>query len=291
MMIGVIGVGIMGSNLARCLSGKGVELGLYNRTRSRAEKVAGEVGARVYDSPSRLLGDSDAVVVFVSDDYALRSIAMNVSRQKYGGEKVFLNASTVTPMASLEAKSIVEESSVVYVEAPVYGSAGEARECRLISIIACNKEEYSKALRVTSLYSAESIYVGEPPRAMAVKLALNNIGLAIPALLAESLMILESWGASIDSFLEIARKLWFGKAVERYWGRIAEEHPPRFRLAMAGKDYWYIASALKAKNLPSTLADALSTLYYTAATHGGYGGKDYPQVARFYLELARKSKH
>ncbi len=279
----------MGSNLARCLSKKGVELALYNRTKARALELAREVGGGVYDSPGELLKNVDVAIVFVYDDYALKSVVANLVKNSSAGleGRVLLNASTVTPMASLEASTLLKTVGVNYVEAPVYGSADEARECKLLTMLACDEGVREAAMAAARLYSSDVVYVGEPPSAIAIKLALNNIGLALPALLAESLMLLEAWGADLNSFISIARKLWFGALLERYWERVLTEKPPRFKLAAAGKDYWCIASALKAKGLPSLVSDAISSLFLTAAS-GGYGEKDYPQVARYYLELAKK---
>jgi len=42
-MIGVVGLGNMGSNLVRCLRSRGLEVSVYNRTKSRAEELCREV--------------------------------------------------------------------------------------------------------------------------------------------------------------------------------------------------------------------------------------------------------
>ncbi|MEM1780319.1 MAG: NAD(P)-dependent oxidoreductase, partial [Desulfurococcaceae archaeon] len=176
-----------------------------------------------------------------------------------------------------------------YVEAPVYGSADEARDCKLISMVACSENILEAINNVLELYSSRIFYTGKPPTAAVLKLALNNIGLSIPAIIAESLMLLESWGVDIDLFRKVANSIWFGQVIDRYWARITEEKPPRFKVWMAGKDYSYLASALKEKRLPSMLSDAFASMYMFAST-GGYGDKDYPQIARYYMELAKKAK-
>ncbi len=100
---------------------------------------------------------------------------------------------------------------------------------RLLSIVACKKELYSRVEKVIGDYSSRVYYVGEIPRATVIKLALNNIGLSIPALLAESLMLLESWSVELELFYEISRNTWFGKVIERYWSRVMEEKKPGLR--------------------------------------------------------------
>lgn len=289
MKVGVIGAGSMGSNVSRCLARKGVLSGLYNRTYEKADQLARELGAIAYRSLSSLTANIDALVIFVSDDHALREVVFKLAESDSIRGKMVINASTVTPATSLEAMVLLKKPGAVYVEAPVFGSTDEARECGLISMVSCENEVRELAERTVSLYSTKIKYLGLPPRAMATKLALNNIALAIPPIIGESLALIEAWGASIEDFLEIARGLWFGPVVERVWGRIMEEKPPRFKVELAGKDYKTISESLKAKKIHAIVADALSNAYYLASV-SGYEGKDYPQVAKYYIELAEKTQ-
>src|SRR5437868_15551546 len=68
--IGWIGTGRMGSVLADRLLAQGVDLTVYNRTRSKAEPLARR-GARIVDHPADL-ADQDIVIISVagSNDYA-----------------------------------------------------------------------------------------------------------------------------------------------------------------------------------------------------------------------------
>jgi len=285
--VGIIGTGVMGSNLAKCLSRKGVNLGYYNRTIDKAKLVAREIGGAVYDDPLKLIAECEAVVVFVPRDEDLLEVASIISRRFSGSKGVFINASTVTPQASLEALKILSDRGVDYVEAPVYGSSSEASECRLVSIVASEKRVYNAVKDLLELYSSRVYYVGEPPSAIVLKLALNNIGLAFPALLAESIMLLEAYSVDYKLLLDVARELWFGQIIERYMERIVSEKPVRFKAMWAMKDYSYISRSLRERGLPSMISDAL-TSFYAVASVNGYGEKDYPYSANYYISLARK---
>jgi len=93
--VGIIGTGVMGSNLAKCLSRKGVNLGYYNRTIDKAKLVAKEIGGVVYDDPLKLIAECEAVVVFVPRDEDLLEVASMISRKFSGGKGVFINASEI----------------------------------------------------------------------------------------------------------------------------------------------------------------------------------------------------
>lgn len=287
MKVGIIGTGVMGSNLARCLSRRGVELALYNRTPEKAEKLAQEIGGRVYYDVVSLANSCDVVVAFLPRSEDVVGVVSKLVEKPPQLEVAFINASTITPQASLEAYKLLERARVHYLEAPVYGSSDEARECRLVSIVASSREVFDKYRRVFELYSSTVHYVGEPPAAMALKLALNNIGLALPAIIAESIMILRAYGVDIEVFKKIASNLWFGQALERYLDRILNDRTLRFRAELAMKDYTYISQTLRDAGLPSLVSDALAN-FYAIASRGGYADKDYPYAARFFIDLASK---
>ncbi len=136
-------------------------------------------------------------------------------------------------------------------------------------------------------YSREIYCVGNILSASVLKPALNNIGLAkcqgFPLIY---MALLISWNVELERFMEVAEKLWFGAIVKRYLGRILEEREPRFKVSMAGKDYLYVARALKEKHMPTYLAETMSSMFMKASKHG-YSDKDYPQIAKYYIELAK----
>ena len=69
MKVGFVGLGNMGSAIARNLIRAGHELAIYNRTRSRAEACA-SFGARIAETPAAAAADADALVTMLADDAA-----------------------------------------------------------------------------------------------------------------------------------------------------------------------------------------------------------------------------
>ncbi|MEM4717709.1 MAG: NAD(P)-binding domain-containing protein [Desulfurococcaceae archaeon] len=285
----IIGTDLIGSGVSQCLSTKVVILVYYNRTGDKSMKIANEFGGLVHDTARSLIEGSEVVIAFLPTDTSLISVVSEIVGQGILKHNfVFINASTITPSTSVFISKALREVEANYVEAPVYGSIHEARKCNLISIVAREEKLYKTIIDILHLYSPSVFYVDELPKAMVLKLALNNIGLTPPVLIAESSMLIEPWGIEHDLFKNIIDKLWFKNLVERYWERIFNEKPARFKVWMAGKDYEYISRAIKDRNLPSILADALSNMYYNASNHG-FLEKDYSQVARYNIAQGRKT--
>lgn len=70
MKAAFIGLGSMGSGMARNLIEAGHTLTVYNRTRSRAEDL-GAQGAKVAESPGQAAKDAEVVITMLADDKAL----------------------------------------------------------------------------------------------------------------------------------------------------------------------------------------------------------------------------
>src|SRR3954447_4500570 len=68
-----LGLGIMGSGMARRLLAAGFPLAVYNRDRKKAEPFGAE-GARIAASPRDAAADAEFIVSMVADDNASRAM-------------------------------------------------------------------------------------------------------------------------------------------------------------------------------------------------------------------------
>jgi len=282
--IGIIGTGRMGSALAEYLSGKDVELVVYNRTRAKAEELCGRIECSVADTPDNM-DDVDAIIVFVFDDLSLMEIVTGEHGLLRLNNKdvLIMNSTTITPMTSMYVYNLLKNNGLHYVESPVYGSRDQARTGKLITILAGDEEDLDLAEEIASIYSQEVFRAGLIPSASALKLALNNIGLVMPALIGESLAILEAYSVEHEKFLRIASKLWFGEAVKKYYMRaMSERQESKFSVAGAAKDYSLIARTLHDAGYPANVSSGLANYYKAAAEV--MPEEDYPKAMRLLIE-------
>ena len=99
--VGMAGLGIMGSGMARNLQRAGFDVVVWNRTRSRAEAVAAE-GMAVADDLPDLAWRSDAVLVCVSDTPDVEQVVLGEEGLVHGlGEdSLVIDCSTISPAAT-----------------------------------------------------------------------------------------------------------------------------------------------------------------------------------------------
>src|SRR5688572_20144865 len=98
--IGVVGVGRMGSNMARRLKDCGYPVAaVYDARGKVARDVAAEVGAEACKNLSRVTELSDVIITVVTDDAAMEKVfaAKGNSLLKNGDGKIFINCATVSP--------------------------------------------------------------------------------------------------------------------------------------------------------------------------------------------------
>jgi 3-hydroxyisobutyrate dehydrogenase len=118
--IAFLGLGIMGSPMAKRLLAAGYPLTVWNRTASRAEPLRAE-GADVAASPAEAVRDAGVVITMLADPAAVREVIDGFARYLRPGATL-IEASTIGPQA-LEEVSALLPGSVALVDAPVMGSA------------------------------------------------------------------------------------------------------------------------------------------------------------------------
>src|SRR5919201_4942762 len=97
--VGFLGLGLMGSRMAKNLAAKGFQVVVWNRTRARAETLAREARVEVASTPADVAARVDAFCTCVADPPALREVALGsnglLSASRRG--QLFVDFSTVSP--------------------------------------------------------------------------------------------------------------------------------------------------------------------------------------------------
>jgi len=133
MRIGVAGIGKMGAAIAVRLIEVGHEVAVWNRTPEKARAVA---GATTVAAPAELAQRSEAVITIVTDAAALDTVYRGPAGL-LGGEvagKLFIEMSTVLPATQIALAEAVRAKGAAFVECPVGGSTGPARQGRCLAV-------------------------------------------------------------------------------------------------------------------------------------------------------------
>jgi 3-hydroxyisobutyrate dehydrogenase len=144
MKVGVAGIGRMGAAIAARLVELGHEVTVWNRTTDKARSVT---GATVAASPAELARRSETVITILTDATALDAVYNGRSGLLDGDAsgKLFIDMSTVLPATEIALAAAVRAKGAVFVECPVGGSTGPARQGKLIGLMGAEQTDAARA--------------------------------------------------------------------------------------------------------------------------------------------------
>src|ERR1700756_1779250 len=140
MKLGVAGIGKMGAAIAARLIEVGHDVTVWNRTPDKAKAVE---GAKIAANPAELAENSEAIITILTDAAALSAVyngRLGLLHDKVA-EKLFIDMSTVLPATEIGLAAAVRAKGAVFVECPVGGSTGPARQGKLIGLMGAEQTE------------------------------------------------------------------------------------------------------------------------------------------------------
>ena len=131
-MIAFLGTGRMGSPMSANLARGGFGVRVWNRTISRAEALTTD-GAVVASSPAEAVQGATIVITMLADGPATEQAATGPDGLLAAGPgTTWVQMATVGAEWTARLASIADAHGVVFVDAPVSGSEGPARDGQLV---------------------------------------------------------------------------------------------------------------------------------------------------------------
>ncbi len=281
MELGFIGLGAMGSAMARNLVKAGHQVRAWNRSGD-----PGIDGMAKASDPAEAF-QADAVFTMLSDDPAIREVLLDpgvLAKARSG--LVHVVTSTISVAFAGELVAAHAAAGVGYVSAPVLGRPDVAAKGEL-NILAAGKREAVETVRPLLDVLGKKVWdMGEdPPRANAAKIAANMmLTMAIEAM-AEAAVLTETNGLPGAAFFElILGTLFGGRAYESYSANIAtENYEPGFKARLGLKDLRLATEAAKDAGRRLPMLDAVRGRL-GEAVEAGLGDKDWSIMADYTLK-------
>lgn len=273
MKVGFIGLGQMGSAMAANLLKAGHEVTVYNRSRNKAEALAGQ-GAKVAATVAGACG-GEAVFTMLAHDDALSAVVHGDGGilASLGKGAIHISASTISVAMSERLTKEHATAGQRFVAAPVFGRPEAAAAAKLF-IAAAGAPDAIEA--VTPLFEAigqRTFVLGEEPKAAnLVKLSGNFLIAAVIESLGEAMALVEKGGVDRHAYLDLLTSTLFNAPVYKtYGGLIADRKfkPAGFTAPLGQKDIRLALAAGEALNVPLPLASLLRDRFLTLLAHGG----------------------
>jgi 3-hydroxyisobutyrate dehydrogenase-like beta-hydroxyacid dehydrogenase len=286
--VAVIGLGGMGSRIARRLLDAGHDVTVWNRDAAKAEPLAA-AGASTSHTPAEAAKRAEAVVTMVADPEALAAVTEGPDGAAAGLSpgSVLIQMSTVGPPSLERLAGTVPEGSLL--DAPVLGSIGEV-EAGTLRIFAGGPAEFVE--RWTPLLETLGIvlHVGPIGTGTAAKLVANSTLVGVAGLLGEALALGTALGLPTDAAFEVLEVTPLGEQAKRRRPAFESgEYTRRFPLSLARKDADLILEAVEANGVDLRVV-AAAREWLREAEAAGLGDRDYSAVLARILERTEGSQ-
>jgi len=280
--VGVVGLGAMGSRIARRLSDAGHELVVWNRDPARAEPLVA-AGALAAATPADVAKRVEAVITMVADPRALVDVTEGPEGVLAGvGESTTLiQMSTVGPDSISRLAALLPDEALL--DSPVLGSVAEVEAGTLNVFVGGSPEPFEHWQPLLSTLGTV-LHLGPVGAGTAAKLVANTTLVGVIGILGEALALAETLGLSREAAFEVLGKTALADQAERRRAAVESgEYPPRFALYLARKDADLILEAAEKAGIELRLTKGARE-WLVDAEAAGLGDADYSAVLARILE-------
>ncbi|MDD2384555.1 MAG: NAD(P)-dependent oxidoreductase [Sulfurospirillaceae bacterium] len=261
MAIGFIGLGNLGSAIAKRLSDMGEEVIVWNRSVDKAKKL----GFPIALSPKELSEKCDTVFMCLFDSAGVR----NVMCMDKGLLSSSLKGKTIIDLTTnhfndvLEFHAMVEAKDGNYLESPVFGSVVPASKGEVTIVTAGKEEVFLTCKPLLEKFGQSIFHLKEPGMASKMKL-INNLCLgSFMATIAECTSLGVACGIDKTQLLDIlgvggGKSLVLAAKTQKL---INEDYSPHFSNAAINKDLHCLQDLAYSMNRPLYTASVVKELY------------------------------
>ncbi len=278
--IALLGLGTMGSGMARNLLQAGFPLTVYNRTARKAEAFAAQ-GARVATTPADAVKGAQLIFSMVADDAASRELWTGADGALAAAEKsaVLIESSTVSPAWIAELSTLAKARGLDLLDAPVTGSRPQAEDAQLTFLVGGSEAALATAMPALEVMSKEIVHLGPSGSGAKMKLVNNFLSGVQVASLAEAIAWLEHSSLDREKAIDILKR---GAPGSPLFATISarmtsRDYSVNFLLKLMAKDLDYAHAAATESGVDLTTAANAGALFGRAIT-AGYAEKDMSSV-------------
>ncbi len=267
--VAFLGLGAIGTPIARHLSVPEHDLVVWNRTLARAEAFAEGTDCRMARTPAEAAKGRDIVITCLPVSADVESLLDGpdglLATMPRGALLVDCTSGDATTSRRMAAKLAAE--GIGFIDAPVSGGVGGAEAGTLTVMVGGSDEALAKARPVLTCFGARIVHCGDVGAGDALK-AVNNALLAMHIWgTAEGLVALEKAGVRADVALEVinASSGRSNSSMNLFPERVLTRAFPRtFRLALLDKDVGIAANMAREQRVPSPLLQLTAELFRMA---------------------------
>ncbi|SFN82258.1 NAD(P)-dependent oxidoreductase [Mycetocola miduiensis] len=237
--IAYLGLGTMGLGMVKNLIGAGHQVTVWNRSETPLG-AAVESGATSAPTVSAAVAGADVVMYCLSDDAAVNAVVLGDDglASVVDDTSIVIDLSTISPEASAAEREAFEARGVRFLDAPVFGSRGEANNGGLWIVVGGDAETFEEARGVLEPVSETVHLMGPGGSGVRMKLVGNLVVASQLLALGESLTLAAKAGLDLHKVLGVLKVTDFRSPIFDGVGPavLADDYSPSFALKLMQKD-------------------------------------------------------
>lgn len=278
--VGFLGLGAMGTGMARNLHKAGLLAAVWNRTTETATALANETGCIAAASVAELALHCDVIIVCVSTDTDVLQMIDEMTTHLKAGT-VVVDCSTVAVATAQTAATQLAEHGAGFLDAPVSGGTEGAKNGALVVMAGGEAKHLELAQPALEAMSARVVHIGDVGSGQATKAVNQIMAAGIAQGVTEGMAFAEAMGLPLDKVVDVvgsgAAGSWFvqnrGKTMVR------GEYPPGFKVALHHKDL-KICQRMAAHAGSKLLSVEQTLVDYEQLMDQGFGDEDISAMYR-----------
>ncbi len=290
MKIGFIGLGVMGSAMARHLADAGHSLVLYDNNAEQLSKVLKRVnGATAAMSPRDVGADAEIVITMLPNGEVVREVALGKAglAESMQPGTLLLDTSSAEPWVTRETAVMLAAKGVAMVDAPVSGAQEGAEGATLVFMVGGAKRDVRRVWPLLDVMGRHVFHVGETASGHTMK-TVNNLATAVIWMATvEAMLIGKAHGLDPRAMLEVMNLSTSTNFITQK--KMASEVLSRkfsdpFTLSLMLKDVGIATTLADDKALPIPVS-ALTEQLWAAAVKKMGPGKSIAEIVRWYEQM------
>jgi len=287
--IGLVGVGLMGSSLARHLLSAGFSVTVHDTDPAKVEAIVKD-GARKAASPEEIPPQADVIMLSLPNSHIVNEVVKDSLKLFDTGRRglIVIDTSTPDPEMSAELAAQLRQKGIEMLDATISGTSEMFVEKDVILMVGGNEQVFRECEPIFSAMSKEAFFMGKNGAGAVTKLVANLVLTLNRMALAEGLTLAKKAGLDRLQTLEVLKKsAAYSKAMDQKGYRMVKKQflPPASRLASSYKDARLILALGARLDCPLPL---ISFTVQAMASEVSKGRKEWDPatVISFYDELA-----
>ena len=280
MQIGIAGLGRMGAAIAERLMEVGHTLTVWNRSPGKAKALT-DAGAKPVETPEDLAEHSEVIITMLTDADAIDHV-YNGEHGLLSGDvtdRLFIEMSTVRPEIEIALATVVRASGARFVECPVGGTTGPARQGKLFGFMGAEPGDAELAKPILDQLCRRLEHVGPVGNGALAKFTINMPLMIYYQALGEALAMARGIGLEPERLMDIIADTSGAPTMMKARAPVVarmmkgEDPPVTFDLAGCVKDLQSMQAEGRARGLSLPLVErTLACMQESAAS--GLGGKE-----------------